>query len=476
MYELERTSGIKIPYDYPNIENVKNFLTRLIYNFQTNESKEISFFEECYDHILIPRYYPIEGSIINNNTCDGTDIEINSKIIPRSEDQADVIKLMSTKNCGIIKRSTGSGKTILSIAAICNRKKKSIILCQNSEVLKNWKKEFLEFTDISEDQIDILKSSNKGYKQIFEKSIVLATPKLISFGVKKEKFLHELRNAGFGILIIDEVHKAIGPEIYTKSSIYINCSVTWALSATPKRKDNNFDILNFHFGDLYEFESAKHETMEPEIYQILFDHETFSSHKKYIMWGGKFSFQKYNQQLKNSKVYMDRVIHDIDRAFKAGRNILAISSRIDIIIEIVKRLKYDKSSIGLAIPTLDKKEKLKYSDTDDVKVAYHDKQLVFGTYSGVKEGLNRKSLDVIIFLTSSPDVEQAVGRVTRSLEGKSTPKVIDYVDIDKNIFRTWKSKPYEKPIFILQSEKRLEFYLSKGWKVNRIKLDKKENK
>ncbi len=472
MYELERTSGIKIPYNYPNIENIKAFLTRKLYNFQTNVSKEISFYEECYDHILIPRYYPIEGALVKNNTCDGVDINITSKIIPRSEDQADAIKLMSTKNCGIIKRDTGSGKTIISIDAICNRKKKTLILCQNSEVLKGWKKEFLEFTDISEDQIDILKSSSKGYKKIFQKSIILATPKLISFGVKKEAFLQELKNAGIGIMIIDEVHKAVGPEVYTKSSISVNCSVTWGLSATPLRKDGNSDIINFHFGELYEFESAAHETMAPEIYQVWFNHETFTPHKKYIMWGGQFSYQKYNQQLKNSKVYMDRVIHDIDRAFKAGKNILAISSRIDIMVDIVKRLKYDKSSIGLAIPTLDKKEKLKYSDTDDVKVAYHDKQLVFGTYSGVKEGLNRKSLDVIIFLTASPDVVQAVGRITRSLEGKATPKVIDYVDTDKNIFRTSKPKLKEKPIFISQSEKRLEFYLSKGWKVNRILLDK----
>lgn len=463
--DIVRNSGLCIPKDYTGLENIKNDLRRKLFNYMDNTYKELEFFYEKNDYILIPRYYNIEDKIIDK-TIIGADIEIESNIIPRGEDQKEAIEFMSKTNCGILKRATGTGKTVCAIATVCNVKKRTIIIVNQDELLDNWRSEFLLHTDINSDQIEKLNSKN--YIDCFKKSVILATPQLIASAINNPEFVKALENSNIGFMIVDEVHKAIGPEKFSLCSIYINARKTWGLSATPKRNDGCTDIMHYHLGPLYEFGHADNEIIDPEVYIKYFDHDTYSSHPKYIMWRGKFIHQRYAQQLKKSRKFMNIVLNDIKRAFDTNRNILVIASRKDILLQVAKELIIDKKYIGIFIPTTTKKERLKYSDTDDLKIAFKTKRIVFATYSGCREGHSRKDLDCLFMLTPTPEAEQVCGRVVRSLDGKKTPIIVDYVDTDPNAFQSSSHKPNEKTVFIKQSEKRLNFYESKNWKIKKI--------
>jgi superfamily II DNA or RNA helicase len=58
---------------------------------------------------------------------------------------------------------------------------------------------------------------------------------------------------------------------------------------------------------------------------------------------------------------------------------------------------------------------------------------LFSTYSLAKEGLDIPILDWLFLATPHKEksiVKQAVGRIERAIDGKDTPIVYDYVDIN----------------------------------------------
>ena len=66
-----------------------------------------------------------------------------------------------------------------------------------------------------------------------------------------------------------------------------------------------------------------------------------------------------------------------------------------------------------------KKDKLHESES---------KQLILGTYSMAKEGLDIKSLNCLILASPKSDIIQSIGRILRQKHEDIIPKIIDIVD------------------------------------------------
>jgi superfamily II DNA or RNA helicase len=61
--------------------------------------------------------------------------------------------------------------------------------------------------------------------------------------------------------------------------------------------------------------------------------------------------------------------------------------------------------------------------------------VIFATSQYVSEGLDIPAIDTLVLATPMYDVEQAVGRIQRPLEGKKDPIVVDIRDDNIRIFR-----------------------------------------
>jgi superfamily II DNA or RNA helicase len=79
-------------------------------------------------------------------------------------------------------------------------------------------------------------------------------------------------------------------------------------------------------------------------------------------------------------------------------------------------------------------------------------KIVFATYSLLEEGYDDCDLDTLLLATPRSKIQQTVGRIERTKEGKLRPLVIDVVDS----FSAYPSMYY----------KRLTFYKSRGFLIS----------
>lgn len=468
MYQVIRKSGLILPKNYEYSDNIILDLTRNITNWD-DSVKTIKFYEEFDDYYLIPRYYDLGKDVeILDETDEGEDISIESNIKPISERQKKVLSEFKNRNCGILQLEPGVGKTVLMIDIISFFKKKTIIFAHKDKLLDQWKDEFLKHTNISEDQIGRLTTHN--YKECLKKSIILSTPHVVLYSLNnnKKEFIEELQKSNIGILVIDECHVGIGPEQFTKISIFINAKRTYGLSATPYRGDGSDDLLEKHLGPVFYYEPAEGELLIPDIFMYYFDFNVFK-HNYYFMYNNKFQLSRYYMSLYKSEEYNKRISEIIKKSYEIGRTVLVLGKNIKPLLVLAKLSQLPKSDVGIFIPGVTgnnqyKKMALEVTDTLDLVEAFYTKKVVFSTYGACRDGNNRKDLDMLIMSCPTTNPEQAIGRILRKLENKKKPIVIDIVDKGGPLVY---SRHASKKVnwFLRSSFVRYEFYRSKRWNI-----------
>ena len=464
---IVRNSGLIIPNDHPDIDKIKKDLTIKQTKFNSDEIQTMLFYQELNDSILIPRYYPIKDEIFDENP-EGEDIRITSNIVPDGQTQIDIMNWLETTDRGILKALPGIGKTVCAIETICRRRKKTLIVAHKKSLISQWKKELLKFTDLHEDDIGILTTSKTKYKEELDKPVLLTTPHVIGLALSQNKFyfIKYLKECGIGLMIVDEVHAIVGAEMFTKSSITVNAKTVIGLSATPERSNETDKIINYHLGDVKEFDFSLADQVIPRIVAIKSDFQINKNHSRYINYGGKFDLNKYCIQSKKSEKYSSIVLYLINKAYDEGRSTIIVGNYIDHVLFFAEHCKAPKEHIGVFFPTAKPKEILNVSDTTNLEEAFLTKQLVFGSYGALRDGNNRKDLSCAIMLTPCSNVVQLVGRITRKLPGKPFPIAFDLVDTDPSIRTVWNSDKTERlQKFEKAFQDRMLKYDEKKWPV-----------
>lgn len=435
----KRTSGIFIPFDR-NVEDIKRKLTRNVLQWNTGTYKELRFYEEVDGGILVPRYFPLDDIVLDESS-EGEDIEISGKSSPISDRQFMYIEEFKNRNSGIIRLEPGCGKTYIATQIVCHYKKRTIVICHKDKILDQWRDEFLKHTTIKESEIGRMSTSN--YRECLKKSIILVTPHVIFRSIKERReLIDELLNSNIGILFVDECHVGIGPEQFSKSSIFVNARRTYGLSATPFRSDGLNDIIEMHLGKIFYIEPLSKDLLKPKMYVVSENFGVYKPNSRYLYFGGKFHMSRYLNQLYKSTKMQELFVKVIDRLVEKNRRILCLSSNVKLIYVLAQRISKYRERIGIFSPKFYKKynkeQILKVTDTFDLMEAFYKKQIVFSTYSYCRDGNNRLDLDSLVLLTPTRNKEQAIGRIMRQMENKPVPIVIFFVDTSlpkRNNFR-----------------------------------------
>ena len=345
--------------------------------------------------------------------------------------QCRCIMVESDKHTYITDNFIVTHNTSIAIAAISKIKKKAIIFAHKDKLLENWRSEIHKFTNLKEE--DVLRISTSNYKDSAHTAkILLATPQTFVYALSdrssiRDDFINTLNLSGIGILVVDECHIGVGPEKFTQASLSINSYRTFGLSATPTRSDGNGDIITYHLGDTHYIEPEKDELLKPNVYIIHFDFGIYSKYKKYISWGGFNQGRYYKQMFKVDK-YIDGVSGLIKTSVEKNRKTLVLGNRTTALLSLAESTNLPKEKIGMFVPSIKSEDALKVSDTSDLDESFHTKDVVFSTYSMCRDGNNRVDLDCLIMATTTKNIEQAVGRILRQMDGKKTPIVLDLVD------------------------------------------------
>ena len=456
--KLIKNSGIVIPHfvGENNLTYIKDFLTRVVPSYQNSPSTKLKFYlENESGDIKVPRYFPIDKFIntpIDDITQEGQDIEIKHNIVLRDSLQETIVNYMLTNRKGIIQANPGAGKTITTIFAICELRKKTLILVHRDSLAEQWegpgtpekKQGFLAHTNISKDEIGRLSSAN--FKECLKKSIVIATNQTFVSLLKRHRneFLKELKTANFGILISDEAHTTTGAPTFSECSLHIPIYRTFGLSATPNRQDGTTDIMEYHLGPVY-IPEGKSSTMDARITVVLVDLKISSSKSRpYVYWGGYFQRARYLNLLSKNKTLIDISKNLIKKFYNDDRNILYVADRIKLIDNVDEVCNYDSTSkfVGSA-----KNDKLDY-------------KLTYATTGKVRDGVDAVDKDCLIMPNPIGNIEQLGGRILRIKDGKKHPIIVDIIDFgEKNMSRSFNP--------------RLNFYKKKNWEVKFIFADEK---
>jgi superfamily II DNA or RNA helicase len=451
--ELSKTSGIVIPRTFENedfYKRIKNHLERTVTDYTRSNTYDLKFYVEGERNLKIPRFFPINKYVdckLIDTISSGKDIQIEHNIKLRDELQESIVNFLMTHDRGTIEAAPGSGKTVVAIYSIAEKKKKSLIIVHRDSLVDQWIERVLQYTNLTKDDVSRLSSAT--FEKDLEKSIIVTTNQTFVSLLKRKRieFLVALNKANIGILIADEVHTSVGAPTFSECSIHIPCKQAYGLSATPYRYDRNDDIIRYHLGDIF-IPEGKASTMTAKVVVILASYKFMKTKtRKYVYWGGSFQKTRYLNQLKKSDSLLQLSLSLLNKMVKEDRNILYVSDRIDLIDKLYDSLE----------PNIDKSKFIK-----DAGLNILDHKVCFATTQKIRDGIDAVKKDCLIMPNPVTNIKQLSGRILRISPGKKEPILIDIVDIDdSNISRSLKY--------------RLDFYEENNWNIKFLFCDDSGN-
>lgn len=255
-----------------------------IHNYDLGDSKTLENRYGIYDriyHRVFPkgRYYDEEtrtlylprGANIGNlekifqseavvkSDCDpiGSIEGLKLRYKPRDEVQQEALQFMLSlgkysNNARFsmlsLNLATGKGKTYCTITALSFLQKRSIIITNSNEWLAQWKAFFLEYTDITSDEIYYI-SGTPTLMKLFNRDIskykvVLCTHATLASYAKRNgwKAVHEFfKYMNFGVKVYDEAH--LNFDNMFMIDCFSNTWLTYYVTATPNRSNEEEDII-----------------------------------------------------------------------------------------------------------------------------------------------------------------------------------------------------------------------------------------
>ena len=441
--EIIKRSGLLIPkHDSEAYVKIKEELERRTRAYGTSNFIQNIFYLESEKFLLVPRNFPLQNYFYDYTIKDvrhtGQPIDITHSITPRNEIQVKAINhLMRNENC-ILQLSPGVGKTVISIYMIAERQVKTIIFVHKDALADQWRDRLLAFTNLKDEDIARLKSNT--FEKDLQKPIIISTTQTFLSLLKRNRkeFLMAINDANIGVMVADEVHTSVGAPTFSECSIHIPAKYCYGLSATPYRYDGNGDIIEYHLGKIFT-DADSSDTMDARVNVLLLDYEIdIPKRYKYLRWGGQFQRSRYLNMMLKSKPFIE-VVRGLLMRFKDNRNLICMFERTKLIDQL-----YDW------LPSNNKSKFYKSEKLDAMK-----SQVTFTTSGKCRDGIDAPWKDCLILTSPISNIEQVVGRVTRSHKEKQTPIVIDMIDYGcKDICRS----------FIT----RKRYYEKRGWQIQYI--------
>lgn len=451
-YSLSKSSGILIPENLSNLEpftTIKRDLVRKSKGYN-DEVVITSFYEEIDGYgLLIPRYYPVEKFLsdfeVINILPPPKNISIESKIVFRDSAQESAFLKMKNSEACVIKAKPATGKTVISIHLVCDKKLKTMVLVHRSKLVDQWRDRFFEHSTISRKEISTLTSQT--YKNDLQKDVIICTDQTFISLLKRDKdmFLKSLLEAGIGVFIADEVHTSVGAPTFSKCSIFVPSYFSYGLSATPYRWDGNSDIIKYHLGPIYSPETSG-TRLEPKVICVFSDLGVVSPRPRYIFWGGRFHRPRYLNMLRKSNLYISICKGLLKKSILEERDILFINERlklIDIFYDFVDK-EFDLSCSKF----------ISGSNLDEL-----EKKVTFATPQKIRDGIDAPKKDCLIMSTPVQNVEQLAGRISRILNTghKKQPIFIDIIDIGCTVT-------------VSMARTRIKEYKRQGWGISYYRI------
>ncbi|PWN42531.1 DNA repair helicase rad25 [Ceraceosorus guamensis] len=226
----------------------------MVHSFEVREEATEEVRRRCNDI-----GYPMLEEYDFRNDHSNPDLEIDLKpvtqIRPYQEKSLSKMFGNGRARSGIIVLPCGAGKTLVGITAACTIKKSCLVLATSSVSVMQWKREFMQWSNIQDHQISVFTADQKE-KFTSAAGIVVSTYSMVANTGKRshssQKMMNFLESREWGFILLDEVH-VVPASMFRRVLTKIKAHSKLGLTATLVREDEKIDELNFLVGPkLYE--------------------------------------------------------------------------------------------------------------------------------------------------------------------------------------------------------------------------------
>ena len=347
---------------------------------------------------------------VDKLTCPEAErVSLVPEIQLRSYQKIAVRNLLS-RTQGIVIAPCGAGKTTIGMGAIEALPTKALVLVHTNDLAEQWVARCRQQLGVEATLVGGGSNDSSG-------RVVVA---LFQTLVKWDWLARYEWGKQFGLVVADECHHTPA-DTFSDVMMTMPAKYRLGLTATPQRADGLTEILYWHFG------TKLHEITT----KTLMDTGVVMSPKVVVMptmWvppRGDEWVKMINKMVSDSE--RNQFIEDVaKRLVGTGRQVLLLSDRVAHCEEMAERFRANGLSSEALVGRLSKKKRkslLERADAGEI-------QIVTAT-TLADEGLDLPGLGAVILGVPSknmPKIQQRIGRVMRTREGKQTPVVIDLMD------------------------------------------------
>lgn len=372
--------------------------------------------EETENEIIIPRGFI--GKLLrfckeHNLNFDFQDNRKLKQEVPFSfnatlrSHQYKVIEAVSKKDFGVIVAPPGSGKTIMGLKIIKEKKQPALIVVHRKRLLEQWQERVQTFLGVPKHEIGIIGQGKAKIGKQITISTIQSLPKQI-----------EQTQNHFGIILVDECHH-IPAKTFRNTIEKLNTFYLYGLTATSFRKYNDDKLIFAFLGDIIsevhntEIENFKHA-------QIIVKNTNLD-----VPFNSKTdNFETLSKILVHDSKRNKLILNDIKNELSKGKRIAIITERKEHINALYLFLKQYCEVVTLSGDDSDTQKKSKWKT---LQHGAFQALITTGQYFGEGSDLsNISSLFLVYPFSFRGKLIQYIGRVQRS---EINPTIYDYRDI-----------------------------------------------
>lgn len=384
--------------------------------------KYFKLVEESGNDILLPRGFVTRlTSFLNEHKIPHRLIDqrprfkkmkLASNITLRT-DQLYAVEQAMKNDSGVIVAPPGSGKTIIGLEIITKRKLPALILVHRQQLLDQWLERIETFLGIP--KIHIGQYTGRKKKQGKEMTVAMM------------QTLHRMDitklEDSFGTIITDECHH-IPAKTFREVISQFNPKYSYGLTATPKRKHNDEQLIYMFIGEIIALIETNNEVML-DTPSIPIRTEIIIKETDLFL---PFKFSTDNFQLLSKIISFDNtrnqfIVKDITEQVNRGKKVLLLSERRDHLEVLKLHLKGLCEIIVISGEDSASKRHIKIK-----QIELGNYQVILSTGQFFGEGLDIQSIDCLVIafpFSFEGKLIQYVGR----LRGQNNQRIIiDYRD------------------------------------------------
>jgi len=403
-----------------NIANTEYFIKKKTGRSTWGTKQYFKIIEETENEIIIPRGFTgrllryckkqkIDYEFLDErNKNESVNFSIN--LCLRSH-QRTAIEASERKEFGVITAPSGSGKTVIGLKIIAEKRQPALIIVHRKQLLEQWIERTEAFLGIPKKEIGRI-----GGGQVKPgKAVTIATFQSLGKYIDKQETQEFVRS--FGTIIIDECHH-IPAETFRNTISKLSPYYQYGLTATPFRKGNEGKIIFIHLGEVIA------EIKEQEIEKYKKARIIIRNTSLDVPFNPKTDpFEILSKVLVHDSARNRLILDDVTTELNKGHKAVIITERKEHIGTLHHFLKQSYETVTLSGEDSQKSRNAKWKILNE---GTYQVLITTGQFFGEGSDLQNISRLFLVYPFSfKGKLIQYIGRVQRS---EITPVIYDYRD------------------------------------------------